>query len=180
MPPPRTTTRTRTAAVHNDPGTRLLIQVPGCVPAPQGSKKAVGTRTSKAGKLTPILVESCPRVEPWRKIVALFTRQAMARHRLVKFDGPLRIEIVFTMQPAGNVPPSEWATTYPDTQHYGDTDKLIRSTFDAVADGGAVVNDARFVDVRAVKVFPGHPGSLPKPGAIIRISYMPPLTKETQ
>lgn len=158
--------------------TALLIRVPGHNPAPQGSKSPKGNRISKNGKLTPILVESCLRVGPWRDAVATYTRQAVARYRIPPMDGALRIEIVFTMQPAPGIPREEWATRWPNTRYYGDVDKLVRSTFDAVSvgptGGGAVVDDARFVDVRAIKLFPGHPGSLPTPGAIIRITQIAP------
>ncbi|KPC69149.1 hypothetical protein ADL35_42055, partial [Streptomyces sp. NRRL WC-3753] len=60
--------------------------------------------------------------------------------------------------------------TWPTTRHSGDLDKLLRSTFDGIADAAAVVDDARIIRVTATKTYPGeHPLALDQPGALIRL-----------
>jgi hypothetical protein len=63
------------------------------------------------------------------------------------------------------------------TRDSGDLDKLQRSTFDGIADAGAVVDDSRIIRVTAEKTFPlEHPEALPEPGAIIRLYTLPGAT----
>jgi Holliday junction resolvase RusA-like endonuclease len=144
------------------PGLLLVtIQVVG-LPAPQGSKRAVGT--DRKGRA--ILVESCTRVKGWRKQVylsALLTnRGARPKH-----DGPLIASIVFTM-PRPKKPPQlnrHSPCTKPDLS------KLLRSTEDALTDAGMIADDARIVEfTRLAKVYAGSdPEALETPGAVIRI-----------
>lgn len=161
-----------TATPTAPPGKTLTVHISGHNPAPQGSKAYKGHYTNpRTGKRTARLVEQSARVAPWRQVAALHTRQAVAQARLTApLDGLLRAELVFTMQPAKNVRPGDW----PNTRHYGDIDKLIRSTFDALATGGAIADDARIIDTRAVKTFPGRPGALDAPGAIVRLTVLSP------
>ncbi|RIH58277.1 RusA family crossover junction endodeoxyribonuclease [Streptomyces sp. SHP22-7] len=124
-----------------------------------------------------------PQRRPRRTVQA---RQALAsprhhrhhqRHRqrrmpLHPLDGPLEAEIVFTVRKPASAPKRR--RTWPTTRDSGDIDKLLRSTFDGIADGNGVVDDSRIIRVAAIKTFPGeHPEALPEPGAIIRLYTLP-------
>ncbi len=148
---------------------RLTIVVNGR-PAPQGSKKYAGhRRNSASGRVSAVLVEQSKRVKPWRALVTRAAMEAMLDHRQpVPLDGPLEADIVFTVLKPASAPKRK--RTWPTTRHSGDVDKLIRSTFDGIADGGGVVDDSRIIRVTATKTFPGeHPDALDQPGAIIRL-----------
>ncbi|MFH9236107.1 RusA family crossover junction endodeoxyribonuclease [Streptomyces globisporus] len=161
---------------------RLTIVVHGR-PAPQGSKKYAGHRLNAAsGRMSAVLVEQSKRVKPWRHLVTTATRAAAAEqiaahvkqhrdwptHLAQPLDGPLEAEIVFTVLKPASAPKRR--RTWPTTRHSGDVDKLIRSTFDGIADAEAVTDDSRIIRVTATKTFPGeHPEALDQPGAIIRL-----------
>ncbi|MEU6016916.1 RusA family crossover junction endodeoxyribonuclease [Streptomyces sp. NPDC047515] len=154
---------------------QLTITVHGR-PAPQGSKKYAGHRLNSAsGRVSAVLVEQSKRVKPWRALVTAATREArVVSHigsvpvHLPTLDGPLEADIVFTVLKPASAPKRK--RTWPITRHSGDVDKLIRSTFDGIADAGAVVDDSRIIRVTATKTFPGeHPNALDRPGAIIRL-----------
>ncbi|MBD3550817.1 RusA family crossover junction endodeoxyribonuclease [Streptomyces sp. SP18CM02] len=150
---------------------RLTIVVHGR-PAPQGSKKYAGHRRNAAsGRMSAVLVEQSKRVKPWRALVTAATQRAIGGNAAIAFpplDGPLEADIVFTVLKPTSAPKRR--RTWPTTRHSGDVDKLIRSTFDGIADGGGVVDDSRIIRVTATKTFPGeHPDALDQPGAIIRL-----------
>ncbi|MFF2411805.1 RusA family crossover junction endodeoxyribonuclease [Streptomyces sp. NPDC058092] len=148
---------------------RLTIVVHGR-PAPQGSKRYAGHRLNAAsGRVSAVLVEQSKRVKPWRAVVTRAAMEAMLDHRLsYPLDGPLEAEIVFTVLKPASAPKRK--RTWPITRHSGDVDKLIRSTFDGIADAQAVVDDSRIIRVTATKAYPGeHPDALAQPGAIIRL-----------
>ncbi|PVC80554.1 RusA family crossover junction endodeoxyribonuclease [Streptomyces sp. CS090A] len=145
-------------------------------PAPQGSKKYAGHRLNAAsGRMSAVLIEQSKRVKPWRALVTAATQEArVVSHigptpvHLPILDGPLEAEIVFTVLKPASAPKRK--RTWPTTRHSGDVDKLIRSTFDGIADGGGVVDDSRIIRVTATKTFPNeHPDALDQPGAIIRL-----------
>lgn len=141
-------------------------------PAPQGSKKFVGT--NKAGR--GILVESSKRVKPWRqdvKAAAEAWRAEMADSSQVllpPLDGPLRVTMVFTVPKPASAPKKR--RTWPDRMP--DLSKLVRSTEDALSDAGFWADDARVVEYgRLAKVFPGEdPDALPSPGVIVRVEVL--------
>ncbi|MFD7615712.1 RusA family crossover junction endodeoxyribonuclease [Streptomyces sp. NPDC059802] len=148
---------------------RLTIVVHGR-PAPQGSKKYAGHRLNAAsGRVSAVLVEQSKRVKPWRAVVTRAAMEAMLDHRLsYPLDGPLEAEIVFTVLKPASAPKRK--RTWPITRHSGDVDKLIRSTFDGIADAQAVADDSRIIRVTATKAYPGeHPDALDRPGATIRL-----------
>jgi Holliday junction resolvase RusA-like endonuclease len=153
---------------------QLTITVHGR-PAPQGSKKYAGhRRNARSGRMSAVLVEQSKRVKPWRELVTAATYQACRDAApdghvwLPPLDGPLEAEIVFTVRKPVTAPKRR--RTWPCTRDSGDLDKLQRSTFDGIADGQAVVDDARIIRVTATKVFPGeHPEALDEPGAVIRL-----------
>jgi Holliday junction resolvase RusA-like endonuclease len=133
-------------------------------PAPQGSKRHVGR-----GRL----LEQSKRVAPWREAVHEAAKQAMNTRWLAgrgeeSLDGPLSIEVVFTVRKPASAPKRR--ITWPTTRDSGDIDKLLRSTFDALTTGGAIADDSRVVEVAARKVFPGEGlDALDEPGAVIRV-----------
>ncbi|MFF1916174.1 RusA family crossover junction endodeoxyribonuclease [Streptomyces sp. NPDC058239] len=158
------TTAPDTARQH-----RLTVVVHGR-PAPQGSKRYAGHRLNAAsGRVSAVLVEQSKRVKPWRALVTAATTLAMRDiAHATALDGPLEAEIVFTVLKPASAPKRK--RTWPITRHSGDVDKLIRSTFDGVADAQAVVDDSRIIRVTATKTFPGeHPDALNHPGAVIRL-----------
>lgn len=132
-------------------------------PAPQGSKRAFISRsTGRAG-----MKEDNPATASWRETVSWAVRRAMTvAGQTEPLTGPLRVEVVFTMRkPAGR---PKTRVTWPDTKP--DTDKLIRAVFDATTSAGGWVDDARVIDVHAVKAFPGeHEFALSAPGLHMRI-----------
>jgi Holliday junction resolvase RusA-like endonuclease len=149
---------------------RLTVVVHGR-PAPQGSKRYAGHRLNAAsGRMSAVLVEQSKRVKPWRALVTAATTQSLTTggHGPEPLDGPLEAEIVFTVLKPASAPKRK--RTWPTTRHSGDVDKLIRSTFDGIADAQAVADDSRIIRVTATKTFPGeHPEALDQPGAIIRL-----------
>jgi Holliday junction resolvase RusA-like endonuclease len=98
----------------------------GVDPAPQGSKKYVGTRRTAAGNNIPMIVESSPKLPAWRKAVSEAVISGMkASGDASKFDGAVKVEAVFYLtrrpsvkRPLPIVPP--------------DVDKLGRSLLDGI------------------------------------------------
>ena len=136
----------------------MTITVYG-MPAPQGSKRHVGRG---------IMIESSAKVKPWREAVKWAAVEAMARPDHMPdapmIRGPVRISVAFTLPRPKSRPKRElWPDRKPDL------DKLVRSTLDAIVDAGAIEDDARVIEVRAWKVFPGGLAGLNVPGALIRI-----------
>lgn len=144
----------------------LVVVVTG-TPAPQGSKRHVG-----GGRM----VEQSPNLAPWRAVV---TQAAVAaRYRTPDWQPekttPMHLVAVFTLAR----PASHWRTgrnahllrdsAPADPIARPDLDKLLRSTMDALADAGALVDDSRVVNAQVVKVYPGgHLDALDTPGAVI-------------
>jgi len=97
----------------------------GVDPAPQGSKKYVGTRRTAAGANIPLIVEASPKLPAWRKAVDEAVRQAMQDSGdLSKFDGAVKVEAVFYLTRKPSVK-REYPTVPPDV------DKLTRALLDA-------------------------------------------------
>lgn len=163
-----------TLAPETDRELRLTIVVHGR-PAPQGSKKYAGHRRNAAsGRISAVLVEQSKRVKPWRALVTAATTNAIANGGALytPLDGPLEADIIFTVRKPASAPKRR--RTWPTTRDSGDLDKLLRSTFDGIADGNGVADDSRIIAVTARKVFPlEHPEALPEPGAIIRLYTLP-------
>lgn len=129
-------------------------------PAPQGSKKFVGT--TKAGR--GILVESSKKVRPWRQDVKAAAEIAMAGAQ--PLDGPLVCVMTFTLPKPASAPKTRrtWPIRYPDAS------KLARSTEDALTDAGVWADDSRAVTVVAHKRYPGEgANALHAPGVLIEI-----------
>jgi len=149
----------------------IEIKVYG-LPAPQGSKKFLGTKNGRG-----IVVESSKAVKPWREAVKSAALDVLSLRELTVgahcnggVPGPIVAEMIFTVPKPKSAPKSR--KTYPDRKP--DLSKLIRSTEDALSDVGAWEDDARVVEYkRTAKVFPGEdPDALHVPGAVIRISTL--------
>lgn len=160
----------------SNPAHQFTLLVQGHNPAPQGSKAYRGHRyNAKAGRPLPVLTEQSKRVDPWRQVVTTYARHAAARQRMrAPLDGPLEAKLVFIMEPARNAQGDP--IRLPDTRHYGDLDKLQRSTFDALADARVIADDARIIRVEAMKVFPGRFARLDQAGVYVRIRPLDPDT----
>lgn len=112
-------------------------------PKPQGSKRAF-VRGNRA-----MLVESAGQpLKDWRTSVATAAALAGQGHDL-PLDGPLHAHITFRFRRPASAPKRK--RTWPTTRSSGDIDKLLRSTFDALADAGLIADDARIVGVSALK-----------------------------
>jgi Holliday junction resolvase RusA-like endonuclease len=130
-------------------------------PAPQGSKKFVGTTKSGRG----IMVESSKRVKPWREDVRNAALEA--RGSAQPIDGPIVVRMVFTLPKPASAPRRR--KTY--AMRKPDLSKLARSTEDALVEAGVFTDDARIVEYeRLAKVFPGEdPEALDTCGVAITI-----------
>jgi Holliday junction resolvase RusA-like endonuclease len=136
-------------------------------PAPQGSKKFVGTTKTGRG----LLVESSKKVKPWRMDVKQAAEMLRAElQSMATLDGPLAVSMVFTLPKPASAPKRR--RTWPDRKP--DLSKLARSTEDAISDAGLWADDARVVEyTRLAKVFPGEdPDALPAPGVRVRIEML--------
>lgn len=136
-------------------------------PAPQGSKKFVGTTKTGRG----LLVESSKKVKPWRMDVKAAAELVRDQHAaLMPLDGPLLVSMVFTLPKPASAPKKR--RTWPDKKP--DVSKLARSTEDALSDAGLWADDARVVEyTRLAKVFPGEdPDALQSPGVRISVRVM--------
>jgi len=131
------------------------------MPAPQGSKRFVGT--TKAGR--GILIESSAKVRPWRQDVKAAAQ--VVGNGAAPIDGALVLRMVFTMPKPVSAP--KRTVTYPNRMP--DLSKLARSTEDALVDAGLITDDARIVEYeRLAKVFPGEDAeALQSPGVRISI-----------
>ena len=145
------------------------IEVRG-LPAPQGSKRHVGNG---------VMIESSKYVKPWRQDVrAAAEAWITARPGLYPMDGPLSVDMVFSMpRPKGHYGTGRNAGTlklsaplYP--QGMPDLSKLVRSTEDALTSAGLWKDDSRVVEYgRLAKVYVGSddPDALSCTGAVIRV-----------
>lgn len=115
--------------------TDLVFTVTGTA-APQGSKKAF-VRGKHA-----VLVESSDAVKPWRQDVVAAAEQAMLAVGWIPLDGPITVAVTFLLRRPPSIPKRR---LFPHTKP--DLDKLIRSTLDALTTAGAIVDDARAVDL---------------------------------
>jgi Holliday junction resolvase RusA-like endonuclease len=143
-------------------GRVITIMVRG-TPAPQGSKKFVGTTKDGRG----LLVESSKKVRPWRQDVKAAAVDLIERTGMPPIDGPVIVRMVFTLPKPASAPKKR--RTYP--MRTPDLSKLARSTEDALTEAGIWMDDARVIEYsRLAKVFPGEdPDALPVPGVLIQV-----------
>ncbi|MFF8406975.1 RusA family crossover junction endodeoxyribonuclease [Streptomyces sp. NPDC015684] len=137
-------------------------------PGPQGSKNKNASGA---------LYESSAKVKPWREAVKSAALDTLAYDESWQpLREPVRLEVVFTLprpkshfgtgRNAGLVKPS--APQYPTGKP--DTDKLLRSTQDALKDAGVLVDDSVVTDTVAAKRFVlTGADTLSHPGAVVRV-----------
>lgn len=122
-------------------------------PAPQGSK----TKTRYGFR------ESSKRVKPWREAVKAAAMVAGDAAGLFNaLNPPYRVDVWFYI-----LRPRTTRAAFPVAPTVGDSDKLLRSTFDALKSGGLIVDDRFIVAGSFSKQWAGDGET---PGAVIRIS----------
>ncbi len=143
-------------------------------PAPQGSKRFVGTSGGRGR-----MVESSKAVAPWREAVRsaaveyLHGGSASLRYEdyptWVPLAGPLAASLIFTVRKPSSAPKRTrtWPATRPDV------DKYARATLDALRDAGVYADDGQVVTLAAEKCYPGeHHAALSSPGVRISIALV--------
>lgn len=145
------------------PGACIELTVKGD-PIPQGSVSAPTTGVIKRS--------SGPELEKWRRSISRAAARACGPG-WVPVNGPLHVDIIFTVPP----PLSAQAPDFADG--YRDLDKLVRAVGDALSPSkkrGAfrlVESDMRFTSETTAKTWPRplhtHPAALTEPGVYIRI-----------
>lgn len=105
----------------------LTLLVFDVEPGPQGSKRHVGN-----GRL----IEASKKVAPWRAAVALAVKNKwLDEQEIISFDKPVELAIHFFLPKPKSVK-REHPSVPPDL------DKLCRSTFDGLVQGGALADDS--------------------------------------
>ena len=144
----------------------MIIQVYGN-PAPQGSKKFMGT--TKAGR--GILVEANSRTTPWRADVMTAARAVLDElGRPAPMEGAIVARMVFSfLRPA-----SVKRAKRPFPSVAPDLSKLVRSTEDALTAAGVWRDDALVVGyTRLFKVYCGEDEeALDRPGCLIVVGQL--------
>lgn len=115
-------------------------------PASQGSKTAY----VKGGRA--ILVESSPRLRPWRAAISAATSAACRAQEWPPLDAPVEVEALFLLRRPRSAPRR---IIYPAVKP--DLDKLTRALLDGIVDGGALRDDSRIVTLRVAKRYVGDP-----------------------
>lgn len=139
---------------------RREIRVFG-TPAPQGSKRAFGSR----------LVEVSKKVKPWRAAI----EQAVKLRPEDPLDGPLSVRITFLMQRPlmhyGTGKNKHILRSSAPKYHIQtpDVDKLARSTLDGLTQARAIADDKLVCVLHAQKMYTDFDIA---PGAIIIIEEM--------
>ncbi|MFN7782282.1 MAG: RusA family crossover junction endodeoxyribonuclease [Lysobacterales bacterium] len=120
------------------------------IPAPQGSKRHIGRG---------VMIESSKKVKPWREAVKWAALEAMRPHQ-GKLDGPLLMRVHFYL------PRPKAAKAAVACHKMPDLSKLIRATEDAITEAGCWADDARVVEVQAIKLYEDSDN---RPGARVTI-----------
>jgi Holliday junction resolvase RusA-like endonuclease len=131
-------------------------------PAPQGSKRAVNRGNANRAVT---IVDSSPKLAPWRSDVITAAREVLTRQMLACLDGPIIARMVFSIRR----PKSVKFSKRPFPSVYPDLSKLCRSTEDALKAAGAISDDSLIVEyTRLAKVYCGEDmESLESPGCYI-------------
>lgn len=112
------------------------------------------------------------RLRPWR---ALVTAAACESRQGPPFNGPVVVQIVFTLKRPQGLPQRR---RRPDgtLRHYRalpakrpDLDTLSRAVLDALSDAGVWRDDSQVVELHTAKVYVGDPNALDAPGARIEV-----------
>ena len=106
------------------------------------------------------------KLKPWREAIRSTAVDALP-DGWVPLDGPVRVVFIFAMPRPASAPKRR--RTWPIKMRSGDWDKLARAASDALTDAGVWTDDARVVDGRVVKDYPGEHIAQMSPGVLIRI-----------
>lgn len=117
------------------------------IPAPQGSK--IRTRYG--------MFEASKRVKPWRDAVIATVRN------MEKIAPPYEVTVHFLIPR-----PKTTKAEYPVAPSIGDVDKLLRSTYDGLTQGGLITDDRFIVRGAQKKTWADDDG----PGALIHVSQV--------
>lgn len=177
-----TTPRAAAAPDAPWPGEAICITVLGD-PETQGSKKPLGFRRTRDGRLVGNFAEDNENLPAWRAAVATEATRARdtlpwKRRLAFPLDGPLAVEMIFTLGPKPKSRPAWWpgAVRWSRTLMWRpaskpDLSKLLRAAEDALT-GVLWKDDARVVQYdRLAKHYVGDatPDALDRPGVVIRI-----------
>ena len=119
-------------------------------PAPQGSKAYKGRG---------VMVESCKRLKPWRRLVRKAAEDLRPSGWHARLDAPICVSVVFVFARANdhyinNTPgPNRLKPDAPQhcTKRIGDVDKLSRAILDSLSKGVVYNDDAQVIDLIAHK-----------------------------
>lgn len=152
--------------------TEHAARLVGKIPVPKGS---MIIRTNKSrlelarmGVKVWLADDDGHQLKPWRAGVVHLGETIRQRAGDTFQDGPLSVQITFTLQrpPSVTLKARAWPWKKPDV------DKLLRSTFDALTDSLVWHDDAQICEVVMRKAYPDTPGCpdvLPAPGVVVRI-----------
>jgi Holliday junction resolvase RusA-like endonuclease len=147
------------------------------VPVPQGSKKLIPARFSKARKLIParLIDDNAPKLKPWRRDLKKAAERAKP-FGMVPEPGPVRVVCLFALPKPASAPKRR--RTWPIGKGRGDVDKLARAVLDALTDAEVVRDDSQVIDLHASKDYPGVLVEQMTPGVLVRvyrIEHAPPI-----
>ena len=146
----------------------LQFRVAG-IPVPQGSMSAF-VRGSRAI----VTDQKGSKLKPWREAIRS-TAVDSAGPNWAPLDCPVRVDLWFAMPKPASTPKTR--RTWPMRQP--DLDKLARACLDALTQAGVLADDARVVELRAVKDWPEHVQQM-SPGVVVRVwrvdEALPPPT----
>lgn len=141
-------------------------------PAPKGSLKCVG----RAGQHRLIEDDKAAAGKPWRTLVTLAGKKLLAEAGDQLRQGPLSIDLTFTVNRPAGVRPAErmwpWKRGQASKGTGADLDKLARMALDGLVDSGLIGDDSQVVDLHAMKAYPDTldcVDRLAEPGAVIRV-----------
>lgn len=157
------------------------VQVPG-ICWPKGSHTAI-TRGKHAAIVEQAQMNHPKEWAAWEAAV-LAAGQLIASRLDSPIDGPVTVEITFTLPRPGSRIGDPWPHLKPSRTcpGGGDVDKLSRFVLDAFTRAGVWTDDSRVVDLHPIKTYPLPDGlaplALPEPGAVIRVdhAWVPQLT----
>lgn len=125
------------------------------VPAPQGSK----TRMPNGAMVEGGSATGRAKHRAWRTAVAEAAAYAAETHGRIR--GPVSMAVEFHMPRPASRKRDHWADRKPDL------DKLLRTTFDGITDGGLIEDDSRIAVLTTEKVLADE-----WTGAIIRLERL--------
>lgn len=140
-------------------------------PAPQGSKRAFIIRGGPRAGHAAVIESSHDKVKAWRQAVLDEARAAAGWGQTPPLDGPIDVTMIFYLpRPKAHYRTGRNAHLLRDTAprlpaSAPDTDKLGRSTADALTDAGIWRDDAQITDSHLAKRYADDA----LPGAVITI-----------